>query len=158
MISVVLDAPDTSASAIALLDKGFATPPGATGTGDVLPAVNLPANALAPAAAIAAARAAAAPAPAVHHASPSGVNWTEVAIGVVLLGVPFILAITARRREVRRRRQRRLAARRLAATSGHSSSGIGPSGAYGPSGRVVPIRRSQLAPGDAARERRAAQR
>ena len=141
LISVVLDAPDTSASAIGLLDKGFAMPAGAAGTGDTLPAINLPANAITPAAAIAATNAAAAPPPVVHHAAPSGINWLEVGGGVVLLGGPFILAITARRREVRRRRARRLAARQAAIANG-----------------AIPLRRTQATAYDAARERRAAQR
>jgi D-alanyl-D-alanine carboxypeptidase (penicillin-binding protein 5/6) len=137
LISVVLDAPDTTASATALLDEGFALPAGATGTGDVLPAVHLPANALTPAAAATASQAAAVPAPPVHHGGHGGTDWLEIGAVLVLIGGPLVLAVMARRREVRRRRQRRLAARRAAMASG----------------RVVPLRRPTASTAYEARSR-----
>ncbi len=113
LIAIVLDAPDTSASAIGLLDKGFAMPADSPGTGDVLPPVHLPANALAPLPGAAAAPAAAAPAvvspsPKVTHGGASSLRTGGVLI--LILG-PCAVAIAARRREIRMRKQRRLASR-----------------------------------------------
>jgi D-alanyl-D-alanine carboxypeptidase (penicillin-binding protein 5/6) len=111
LIAIVLNAPDTSASAIGLLDKGFAMPATAAGTGDVLPAVNLPANALAPApsaAPAAASPAVVSPPPKIVHSST---NLLLVGGAGLLVFGPFGLAISARRREIKRRKARRLAGR-----------------------------------------------
>jgi D-alanyl-D-alanine carboxypeptidase len=112
LIAIVLDAPDTSASAIGLLDKGFAMPADALGTGDALPPVRLPPNALAPApgaAPAAAAPAVVSPTPNISHGSASPIRTGGV---IVLILGPCALAIMARRREIRMRKARRLAGRR----------------------------------------------
>lgn len=106
LISVVLDAPDTYASAIGLLDRGFAMSPDAA-TGDVLPPVHLPSSALAP---VPAATPTSAPAitPAVGRATTRrhSVSLTNPAIALLAI-LPAGLAVSARRREIRRRRARR---------------------------------------------------
>jgi D-alanyl-D-alanine carboxypeptidase len=112
LIAVVLDAPDVYASAEGLLDRGFGPLAGSPGTGDQLPAVRLPDNALA------------APAPTVAPTGvppaagrttrpPGGVIATvagDAGPVAVILAI-LLLAFVGRRREVRRRRERRLKAR-----------------------------------------------
>ena len=130
LVAIVLDAPNPTASATALLDRGFAMLPGAAGTGDVLPAVQLPDGPAAaaqgtdgaPAAGPAAAAGVGTPAPSgqakattattKHHRDAS---FTGLALVVTLLLAPVVLVIAARRRAIRRRRARRLAFRRAVA-------------------------------------------
>jgi D-alanyl-D-alanine carboxypeptidase (penicillin-binding protein 5/6) len=111
LIAIVLDAPDTTASAVRLLDEGFGLPPGAPGTGDVLPNVKLPSNPLIPVNSAAPAAAASPVVPPRPSPSHHGTDPVEVAGVVALVLAPFALIIAARRRQVRLRRARRLAAR-----------------------------------------------
>ena len=123
LIAVVLDAPNPTANATALLDHGFALAAGAAGTGDVLPTVQLAAGpAAAPSGTNAASSAAPAPlarpsaaAPAKQRRGAGFASPTAMTIVAILVLIPAGIAVAARRRVVRRRRQRRSALRRAVA-------------------------------------------
>jgi D-alanyl-D-alanine carboxypeptidase len=107
MIAVVMGAPNLWRDAGRLLDEGFAAPPGAAGTGDVLPGVHLPGMSPAPSdihtAAVAPSPVRAAVTP-VHH----GTSGTPAEL-VIVLGVgATAVGVAVRRRQIVVRRRRRL--------------------------------------------------
>ena len=115
MIAVVMGAPNLWKNTTDLLDQGFASPVDSTGTGDVLPAVRLPADDPPPAAAPAPAPAAAPPRVRTaglvpHHHLVPGSRTEELAVMASLFGL-LVVAFASRRRQVMNRRRRRHARR-----------------------------------------------
>lgn len=117
MIAVVLGAPNLWRNTSDLLDQGFASPLDSPGTGDVLPAVHLPADDPPPAPAVTAAPAIVAPlqvraaglVPHHRHLVP-GSRTEELAALGSLFGL-ILVAFAARRRQVMNRRRLRHARR-----------------------------------------------
>ena len=116
MVTIVLGAPNLWRNTTDLLDEGFASPPTATGTGDVLPPVATLVDAPPPSAVATTAPPVIEPTvrtaglAANHHIAPAS-RAEELAVLASAAGL-IVVAFAARRRQVMSRRRRRQLARR----------------------------------------------